>query len=58
MRAKVGQYYYGPHYNCWGIWLQDQEWSATFVKVVCSREEARREVYRLNGWGEPKPLSK
>jgi hypothetical protein len=58
MNPKIGQYYYGPHYAWWGIWLKEKQWSATFVKDVRSRDEARREVYRLNGWGEPKPLSK
>jgi hypothetical protein len=28
--------------------------SATFIKDVFTYEEAVREVYRLNGWGQPK----
>ena len=58
MKAQVGLYTFGRHYNRWGIWQYD--WvsetgsSARFIKDVYSYEEAVREVYRLNGWGEPK----
>ena len=44
----------------WGIWQYD--WvsetgsTARFVKDVRSYEEAVVEVYRLNGWGEPKQI--
>ena len=60
MRAQVGQYKFGRHRNWWGIWQYDHVSengaSATFVKDVRSYEEAVREVYRLNGWGEPKQI--
>ena len=32
--------------------------SGTFVKDVYSYEDALREVYRLNGWGEPKNITR
>ena len=60
MKAQVGQYTFGRHRNVWGIWQYDMVSetgsSAVFVKDVYSYEEAVREVYRLNGWGEPKQI--
>ena len=60
MKAQVGQYTFGRHRNVWGIWQYDMVSetgsSAVFVKDVYSYEEAVHEVYRLNGWGEPKQI--
>lgn len=60
MTLKVGTYHFGRHYRCWGIWVCDfvgeRTTSSTFVKDVLTYEEAVREVYRLNGWGEPKRI--
>ena len=62
MKAEVGKYKFGRHYNLWGIWQYD--WvsetgaSTRFVKDVYSYDEAVREVYRLNGWGEPKSIKR
>ena len=60
MRAQVGQYKFGRHRNWWGIWQWDSVTekgaSATFIKDVRTYEEAVTEVYRLNGWGEPKQI--
>ena len=60
MKAQVGQYTFGRHRRCWGIWRYDMVsetgTSATFIKDVFSFEEAVREVYRLNGWGQPKAI--
>ena len=62
MKAQVGLYKFGRHRNHWGIWQYD--WvsetgaSARFAKDVYSYEEAVREVYRLNGWGEPKYIKR
>ena len=50
MIYKEGQYYYAPHRSSWGIWLISGSNSGTFIKDCASRDEARREVYRLNGW--------
>ena len=60
---KVGQYKFGRLRSHWGIWQYDMvtesgATSASFVKDVYSYEEAVREVYRLNGWGEPKNIKK
>ena len=60
MKARVGQYKFGRHYRNWGIWMYDYVsatgYTAIFVKDVFSYEEAVREVYRLNGWGEPRKI--
>ena len=60
MKVQVGQYTFGRHRSLWGIWQYDTVSetgsSAVFVKDVYSYEEAVREVYRLNGWGEPKQI--
>ena len=62
MRAEVGKYKFGRHRNLWGIWQWDSVTktgtSARFIMVVFSYEEAVREVYRLNGWGEPKSIKR
>ena len=62
-KPKVGQYKFGRHRNNWGIWQYDMvaengAASARFIKDVFTYEEAVREVYRLNGWGEPKNIKK
>lgn len=58
MKAQVGKYYFGRHRRYFGIWeyvmVSKTGTSATFIKDVLTYEEAVREVYRLNGWGEPK----
>lgn len=49
-----GQYYYAPHRSSWGIWRNHNHdnglSTGTFIKDCLTREEARKEVYRLNGW--------
>ena len=60
MKAEVGKYKFGRHRNNFGIWQYDYVSetgaSARFIKDVFSYEEAVKEVYRLNGWGEPKQI--
>lgn len=60
MKPQVGQYRFGSQYNRWGIWQYDYVSetgsSARFIKDVFTYEEAVRETYRLNGWGEPKNI--
>lgn len=62
MKTQTGQYKFGRHRNHWGIWQYDMVTelgtSARFVKDVFTFEEAVREVYRLNGWGEPKSIKR
>lgn len=47
-----GEYRYGPHHKWWRIW----DSKGRCVKEVRLRKEAVKEVYRLNGWGEPKNI--
>lgn len=62
MKAQVEMYKFGRHRSLWGIWQYDsvteKGTSATFIKDVFSYEDAVREVYRLNGWGEPKYIKR
>lgn len=62
MKAEIGKYKFGRHRHHWGIWQYDYVSetgsSARFIKDVFSYEEAVREVYRLNGWGEPKYIKR
>ena len=62
MKAQVGLYKFGRHRNHWAIWQYDMVsetgTSATFIKDVFTYEEAVKEVYRLNGWGEPKSIKR
>ena len=52
--CKNGEYYYGPHRRRWGVWLHRELGDGLSVgEHVCdydTKEEARREVYRLNNW--------
>lgn len=58
MVTKDGQYYYAPHRRMWGVWQYRDHGngcgSGTFYNDYPTKEDARKEVYRLNGWGEPK----
>lgn len=62
MKPEVGKYKFGRHRSKWGIWqwdsVSERGASARFIKDVSTYEEAVREVYRLNGWGEPKHIRK
>ena len=62
MKEKVGRYYFGRHRRSWGIWQYDMVSetgaSARFIKDVLSFEDAVKETYKLNGWGEPKNIRK
>ena len=61
MKAKVGLYHFGRHRGLFGIWVYthvDATGSvASFVKDVCTFEDAVKETYSLNGWGQPKQIS-
>ena len=58
MKAVLGQYYYAPHRNWWGVWQYDMVTenaaSGKFIKDFQTKEEARAFVYEMNGWGKPK----
>lgn len=56
MCNKDGQYYYAPHRRMWGVWQYHDNGnghgSGTFYKDYPTKDEARKEVFRLNGWKE------
>ena len=58
MKAKLGQYYYAPLRNYWGVWqwtsVSETGAMGTKVTEFFDKEEARRYVWTMNGWGEPK----
>ena len=62
MKEKVGRYYFGRHRRSWGIWQYDMVSetgaSGRFIKDVLSFEDAVKEIYKLNGWGEPKQIKR
>jgi len=64
MKAKVGLHYFGRSLNSWGIWQYDRvdevTGNSTAQKVAncCTYEEAVRKTYQLNGWGEPKKITR
>ena len=62
MKLTAGTYHFRKHYSCWGIWqcelASDKHISSRFVKDCFTFEDAVRETYRLNGWGEPKKIHK
>ena len=62
MKEQVGFYKFGRHRNHWAIWQYDHVSetgsSARFIKDVFSYEDAVKEVYWLNGWGQPKSIKR
>lgn len=58
MKERVGLYKYCPRFTAWAVYRCDKvtENGSSWSKVSShgTREEARKEVYRLNGWGTPK----
>ena len=65
MKRQLNKYYFGRNRNFWGIWLYGNLTpelpafvSGKHIKDVRTYEEAVREVYRLNGWGEPKSIKR
>ena len=60
MTKTVGTYYFGRHYRNWGIWMVESISNgvtmAAFIKDVFTYEDAVKETYHLNGWGEPKRI--
>ena len=62
MANKVGTYHFGRHRSQWGIWMVESISNgitmAAFIKDVFTYEDAVKETYHLNGWGEPKSINK
>jgi len=51
---KDGEYYYAPHRSSWGVWqwhcMDDGFCYGSFMADFRTREDARKEVYKLNNW--------
>lgn len=62
MANKVGTYHFGRHRRAWGIWMVESIINGVtmscFIKDVYSFEDAVKETYHLNGWGEPKNIAR
>ena len=60
MAAEVGKYFFRKRHSIFYIYqydvVEDGFESAKHIKDAQTYEEAVREVYRLNGWGEPKNI--
>ena len=60
MAKTVGTYYFHRHYSSWGIWVvisnNNGVTMGEHVKDVRTYEDAVKETYRMNGWGEPKHI--
>ena len=52
--GSKGEYRFGRHHKWWRI----RDSRGQCIKEVRTYEEAVREIYRLNGWGEPKYIKK
>lgn len=62
MAKKVGTYYFKRFRNRWAVYVvvysHDGIEMGDFVKDANSFDDAVRETYSLNGWGEPKRINK
>ena len=62
MKAKVGQYFFGREYGIFGIWVYEEVnekgTRASKVDNACTFEEALRKTYQLNGWAQPKTITR
>ena len=60
MAAEVGKYFFRKRYTVFYIYqydvVEDAFESAKHINSVQTYDEAVKEVYRLNGWGEPKQI--
>ena len=60
MAAEVGKYFFRKRYTVFYIYqydvVEDGFEPAKHISSVQTYDEAVKEVYRLNGWGEPKQI--
>lgn len=50
----IGQYHYSRRGTAYAVYICVSDGTFKKVDSFATREEARNEVYRLNGWGTPK----
>jgi len=64
MKAKVGLHFFGRNHSRWAVWVYDvvnEETgfaSANKVANCFDYAEALKTTYHLNGWGEPKNITR
>ena len=62
MKAEIGKYHFGRRFDYFTIrqWDYVGAYGTTSrrIKDVDTYAEAVRETYRLNGWGEPKSITR
>lgn len=64
MKAREGLYFFGRHRSLFGIWCytsvneETGAAGAAFVKDCFTYEDAVKEMYSLNGWGQPKNITR
>ena len=64
MKAKVGLHFFGKNHGSWAVWCYDvvnEETgfsSANKVTNCPTFDEAIKTTYQLNGWGEPKNITR
>ena len=64
MKAKVGLHFFGRNHGRWAVWVYDtvnEETgfaSANKVANCFDYTEAVKTMYHLNGWGEPKNITR
>lgn len=47
---KNPKYYYAPRFRHFNIYERNENGDGTMIDSRATEEEARKEVYRLNGW--------
>lgn len=59
---KVGQFHFCRHRGGWGIFqytlVSETGSQSSHITSCVDFESALKETYRLNGWGEPKSITK
>lgn len=58
MTHKVGQYHFQMYMGRYVVIYQKDDFRGEIVSKHNKFEDALRETYRLNGWGEPKNIVK
>lgn len=60
MKYKDGQYYYAPRGHFWNVYIHHGDEHGGYGEKKRSfhtKEEARAEVYKLNGWSDQQQQS-
>lgn len=62
MKAEIGKYHILHSHNMWEIFqynsISEKGTSSTYIMDCVEFSDAIKNIYRLNGWGEPKNITK